>query len=294
MSRAPANRFIQGLEQVAERYDGFVIDQWGVLHDGQRAYDGAVACLERLSALGKAVIILTNSGRRAAANDARLQALGFARESYTAMISSGEIAWKVLKNRDDPFYGQLGRRCYLVSRGDDRSIIEGLDVQQVETVEEADFLLFAGRDEFESDESLEAVLDGGLKRKLPMICANPDRVMITPGGLMPGCATFAHRYEIRGGGPVRYIGKPYREIYTHCREACGGLAPERILAIGDSLEHDISGGAAVGFATAFVMNGIHAPAFASASDDATRAWRLHALEKEFDARPDWILPRLIW
>ena len=39
---------VHGMSALAERYDGFILDQWGVLHDGTRPYAGAAECLERL------------------------------------------------------------------------------------------------------------------------------------------------------------------------------------------------------------------------------------------------------
>ena len=56
--------FCSGMAEVASRYDGFLVEQWGVLHDGTTPYPGAIACLERLRAVGKRVVLLSNSGRR--------------------------------------------------------------------------------------------------------------------------------------------------------------------------------------------------------------------------------------
>ena len=80
------------LRDLISEFDGFVIDQYGVLHDGVRAYPGAVAALEAIGAAGKRAVLVTNSGKPAAANEARLARLGFARELYAALVSSGEAA----------------------------------------------------------------------------------------------------------------------------------------------------------------------------------------------------------
>ena len=34
-------RMIQGLSEVASGFDGFILDLWGVIHDGVEAYAGA-------------------------------------------------------------------------------------------------------------------------------------------------------------------------------------------------------------------------------------------------------------
>ena len=101
-----------GLSEIAERYDAFVIDLWGVLHDGVRAFPEAVACLERLQARGKRVLILSNAPRRAESVAARNAELGIARELCDGVMSSGEATWRHLARRDDPWHRALGRRCH--------------------------------------------------------------------------------------------------------------------------------------------------------------------------------------
>ena len=76
-SSLPTARFCCGLHEVVDRYDGFVIDQWGVLHNGVAAYPGAIECLQRLRALDKTVVILSNSGKRAAPQHSQARCYGF-------------------------------------------------------------------------------------------------------------------------------------------------------------------------------------------------------------------------
>lgn len=70
-------REIPALSAVADAYDAFLVDQYGVLRDGRGPYPGAAETLVRLKQAGKRVIILSNSGKRSAENDRRLEALGF-------------------------------------------------------------------------------------------------------------------------------------------------------------------------------------------------------------------------
>ena len=55
---------LTGFEPLAQRYQGFILDLWGVIHDGVRPYPGAADCLGRIRALGKPAVLL--STRRAA------------------------------------------------------------------------------------------------------------------------------------------------------------------------------------------------------------------------------------
>ncbi|MEQ8968677.1 MAG: TIGR01459 family HAD-type hydrolase [Azospirillaceae bacterium] len=288
---------IAGLAALASRYDGFVVDQWGVLHDGERAYPGAAEALTALRRAGKRVVILSNSGKRAALNEARMAALDLGPEGYDAVITSGEACWHDLAERDDPFYAGLGRRCLLFSRGGDTSVVDGLDLEVVTEAGRADFLLLTGADEAETTlDDFDPVLRAARAADLPLVCANPDIVGIAGGRLIASPGAIAARYEALGGR-VRYLGKPHPEIYGHCRRALGAIPDERVIAIGDSLQHDIAGGRAAGFATALVAGGIHRDALAeplAAGDRAALDRALAPLAERHGAVPDFVLPAFVW
>src|SRR3546814_12878452 len=88
---APAP-LVAGLGALAPRYDVFLLDQFGVLHDGTTAYPGAIDCLEALQAAGKRSIVLSNSGQRSAPNRERLARLGVPPGLYEDLVTSGEVA----------------------------------------------------------------------------------------------------------------------------------------------------------------------------------------------------------
>lgn len=293
-SAAGGARLVAGLAAVADAYEGFLVDQWGVLHDGARPYPGAVEALARLRAAGKPVVVLSNSGRRAAANEALLTELGIPRDGYDRVVTSGEWVWHALKERADPDFAGLGRRCLLFSHGGNRSIVEGLDLEAVATAEAADFILVGGTDApAKTMADYEPFLAAGAARGLPLICANPDIVGVDQDLLIAGPGAIARRYDALGGS-VRWIGKPHGEIYRAALAAFGGLAPARILAVGDSLQHDIAGGKAFGLGTALVTGGIHREDFAGAGDSAACRLALDRLGIAAAQRPDWLLPRFAW
>ena len=287
-------RLAPGLEAIAAAFDGFLVDQWGVLHDGVTAYPGAQDCLARLAALGKGVIVLSNSGRRAAPNAALLTKIGFPAADYTAMVSSGEVVWQAFRDRADPYFAGLGRRCLLFSRHDDRTVVEGLELELVATAGQADFILVSGSEApAKSLADYEPFLEEGAGRGLPLVCANADLVRVSPDGLVIGPGSIARRYE-ELGGRVRWIGKPHGEIYRAALAALGDLPRDRVAAVGDSLQHDIAGGRAAGLATVLVTGGIHEEDFAGVSDAQGYVAALHALGAGPEAWPDWIIPAFVW
>jgi HAD superfamily hydrolase (TIGR01459 family) len=209
-------------------------------------------------------------------------------------VTSGEVTWRHLVSREDPFYAALGERGFHIGPERDRGLLEGLPYVFIERVEEADFLLCSGADGPEDRvEDYLTVLQAGLRRGLPMVCANPDLEVIR-GGKREICAgAIAERYRALGG-EVRQHGKPHRDIYEACIEAAGGFTPERTLAIGDSLRTDIAGAQALGIATLLVVDGIHAESLGLGGNGKIEEGRLTALCRSEGACPQWIMKSLRW
>ena len=230
---------ISGLADIASQFGGMLIDQFGVIHDGQALYAGTLRVLSELMAMGIPVAVMTNSGKRAAANSQRLVSMGVPRGHFVDAISSGEVAYQCLANT----------RAFLIGRPGEEY---GFDnVVLVDNPQEADVILIAGTDAPRTTLADYARLLAGLK--LPAICCNPDKLMLTPQGLLPAPGAIAALYEDMGG-QVTWIGKPYPAIYQRARAVIGN--PARVLCIGDSAEHDVAGGRAAGLATLLVMTGI--------------------------------------
>jgi HAD superfamily hydrolase (TIGR01459 family) len=286
--------FCSGLADIASRYRGFIVDQWGVLHDGARPYPDALDCLARLREAGRRVVLLSNSGKRTAINRARLAEIGIGQELYDDVVTSGEATWQALAERTDPFYAGLGYRCVLWSRYGDRSVVEGLPLQVVGRVDDADFLLLGGVEDDARLEDFSAALEAAAGRGLPMICANPDIVAVLPDGgfgMAPGAV--AHHYE-QLGGRVGYVGKPHRPIYEVCLGALGDLPHTEVLTVGDSIAHDIAGGAAMELDTALIMSGIHSRLFDPDRGASANRAAMEQLALEYGVLPRWVLPRFRW
>ena len=285
--------WLRGLADIADRFDGFVLDQWGVLHDGGCPYPGAADCLEALSASGKPVAVLSNSGKRADANRVRLAEIGLPVDRLTAVVTSGEATFQAVAADALPFPVR-GGRVLLFSRGGDRDIVAGLDLTLVDDPTEADTVLLAGTDmpQRPAGDYL-ALLGVAAERGLPMICANPDVTGLAPDGLIAGPGSLALRYE-QMGGRVQRVGKPDPLIYESCLDALGRPPRHRVLAVGDSLTHDIAGGRGAGMATLLIAGGIHGPALRAPTDVDDPRPPLARLIDEFGARPDWVLPALRW
>ncbi len=285
---------VAGLSAVADRYDGYILDLWGVLHDGLESYPGAVDTLRRLIDRGKRIAILSNGPRRAASVAARCAELGIVPSLYHHLHSSGEETWQRLRRRDDPWYAGVGRRARLIVPPRDRELLDGLDLAPVEDLDAATFILVTGTER--PDEQVadyEALLAAGVARDLPMVCANPDLEVIR-GGVREICAgALAARYEALGGR-VRHEGKPHANVYRPGLAALGIADRSRLLAVGDSLRTDIAGARGVGIDSAFVSGGIHAEDLAGVDGRHPEPARLRAACRRAGQWPTWAMPLFAW
>lgn len=277
------------LATLVERYDAFILDQFGVLLTGDGAYSFAPKTLKKLKEAGKLILMLSNSGKRASANEARLTKLGFDRADYLSVLSSGEAAYRILSERigneiDNEISNQIsgGTNVFVLSRDQDTSCIDGLDLVQTQNVNQSGLIILAGSqgDVFELNH-YEQLLKGPAQKGVSCICTNPDITMLTAKGLRFGSGQIAKLYE-QLGGTVEWIGKPHPFIYKMAIKVLVERGAKNIVSIGDSPEHDIAGGNGVGIGTVLVRTGIH---------EHESLERLIEYCAKLDTIPDYILPK---
>jgi len=249
---------LPGFSPLADRFDGFILDLWGVIHDGVNAFPHAVDCLTRLRAAGKRTLLLSNVPRPNDAAQAMMRRMGIPDDLYTDILTSGEAVRRALQRPPDLWWAELGQRVFHLGPERDSGVLEGLKLTKIEQPAEANFVLNTGPDHHRNPTDLaefEAVLQDCARHHLPMICANPD-LQVIRGGVRVLCAgALAVRYQ-ELGGDVRSIGKPDPAIYQPVLQLLD-LPVERILAVGDALHTDIAGAAGVDIASCWVLGGVH-------------------------------------
>lgn len=249
-------RVIDSLLTIATEYDAIVFDQWGVLHNGQTPYANAVSCLDSLQGAGVTLAVLSNSGKRAAPNTARIASMGFNPRQFSIVMSSGEALWQDVDKSQVP-----AEHFFPIERspGDAADWAEGLDISLTDNVSEADAVLLMGLPDGARVSQWEETLDNALAHALPLYCTNPDKASPRGDGFVISPGVLAAAYEEKGG-QVRFYGKPHRPIFDALNDV---LAANRILMVGDSLEHDIAGAQTVGWHSLLVQGGLYAQEFAT-------------------------------
>ncbi|MFZ4126277.1 MAG: TIGR01459 family HAD-type hydrolase [Rickettsiales bacterium] len=235
------------LTQIAAHYDAFIIDLWGVIHDGTSLYPGVAEALASLAP--KPVVFLSNAPRRSHKVETVLDGYGIARTHYHKMITSGEIAFERLK-ADKTF-----ARYYYLGPSKDEDILIDLPSYRNAPLEEAEFVMNTGYEyDFQPHGEVRPLLKKLIDRNLPLICVNPDMEVVKQDGTQMLCAgTLAAAYA-RMGGAVEYIGKPHANAYDAAKKHLKSNA--KILMIGDNPDTDIAGAVGANIDSLLITGGV--------------------------------------
>ncbi|MEO1016916.1 MAG: TIGR01459 family HAD-type hydrolase [Pseudomonadota bacterium] len=259
----PTTRVIPSITSIIDRYDGFIVDGFGTLHYGSDPAQGSSEALHLLVELGKAVVVVVNSSDDHGAARAALADRGVRLPDRAELISSSGLAYELLSGASDHPYETPGTACLMVGRRFGSAIDPYLPYSYVDDPMHADFVLISGidpkADEFERQRQ---TLTIARLRDLPMICTNPDMVVLETDWLGRGPGSLARSYE-RSGGQVHWIGKPHAVIYRNALRRMG-LPADRVVAIGDDIDVDIAGSLEIGVDTLLLTAGAHYDHFRNA------------------------------
>jgi HAD superfamily hydrolase (TIGR01459 family) len=279
-----------GLAEIAGRYDALLCDVWGVVHNGFTGYPTAVEALVAYRQAGGRVVLITNAPRPAAPLIAMLEEMGVPRTAFDALISSGDTTRVMIA----PYRGRVVHH-FGPAKIDD-GLYEGLGVI-CGPASEAEVIV--ATDMPNDDDTPDMYADDiafWLSRKLPLICANPDKV-VERGDRIEYCAGAIADIYAQQGGEVLMAGKPYRPIYEEAKKLADSAAgrvleQSRLLCIGDSVRTDATGAAGFGADLLFITGSIHAAELGAfeAPDPAAVA----ALVAPSGARLIGFMPRLAW
>lgn len=248
-------RFISSLSEILSGYEAIFCDVWGVIHNGEWSFPEAANALRKARDAGVAVVLVTNAPRRHDKIAEQLDSLGFSRDGYDRLVSSGDATRGLI--------AEGPRRIFHIGSDREKTVYEELDVELCEEFD-ANGIVCTGlfHDEIETPEDYIEMLRRMRGRDLPMICANPD-IKVERGRRQVYCAGAIAREYQQMGGRVALAGKPHQPIYDLARrEAEAVLAKavdaKHILAIGDGLLTDVKGAVNCGYDVLYISAGVHA------------------------------------
>ena len=257
-------QILDGIAPIADRYDGWVLDLWGVVHDGRRPYPGVAEALAALEARGARVAFLTNAPRRSWFVRGMLDRMGLDGGLYDGIVSSGEVAWRMLKEGTHPWVARLGgrRRAFHIGPERDLSVAEEGAAELVADPAGADFLLNTGPDPARGPHGVEPyrpALEACARHGLPMLCVNPDRHVMVAGEKLICAGALADVYRALGGDALE-VGKPDPAVYDPVLDLLGVADRGRVVAVGDSPHTDLAGARAAGLDAVWALTGLAADA----------------------------------
>jgi HAD superfamily hydrolase (TIGR01459 family) len=276
---------VSSIAALASTSEAWIVDIWGVMHNGARAHPAAVDACAKFRAAGGTVVLLSNAPRPFAAVVPHMTALGVDPRAYDGGVTSGDATRDMIAKWQ-------GRRLLHIGPERDKGLFAGFEVR-LSPLDEAQAVVCSGLydDTKETPADYADLFAGLLARGLPMICANPD-IVVERGDQLIYCAgALAADYAAKGG-EVIYAGKPHAPIYVRTLgeiERLKGrpVAKDKVLCIGDGVETDLRGAHGAGLRSVFIASPIFAPNGLDAA----------VLEKLFAATPFApvaALPALVW
>ncbi len=236
----------EGLREIAENYDLFYVDLWGVLHNGIKLHQNAIIAIKELLKLKKNIVLLTNAPRPNKTVKDFLKKMGMEKEIREYVFTSGEAALNYLRK----FY--FKQKFYHIGPPRDFDLFNDFKINQSSSIKNSQYLLCTGLfDEHDRDLSYyKKLLEKYIEKK--MICTNPD-LIVDRGEKRELCAGSVAMVFEKIGGQVVYFGKPYPEVYNQSFDN----KDKKILAIGDNLNTDIKGANLLNYDSLLVSSGVH-------------------------------------
>ena len=232
------------LSKIFREYDAFIIDLWGVMHNGISLNSSAMNAVRELDSNGKRIIFLSNAPRPTKKVIEFLKKMKMDEKYLKNVLTSGEAALNSLKRNE------FGKKFYHLGPPRDDSLF--VDIKKNQTsIENCDFILCTGL--FDEEEENLKFYENLLKNftKKILVCTNPD-LIVHRGGEEEYCAGKIAEIFEKLGGRVIYFGKPHKEVYLSCLKE-----NEKTLVIGDNLKTDIKGANNMKLDSIFITNGVH-------------------------------------
>lgn len=273
---------IMPLDSIIKKYDALIVDLWGVVHDGYAPYENSINFVNSIIKQNKPLTFLSNSPRPGETSKKLLLDWSMNLE-HIDIYTSGDAVREQLTSWSDEVFSKLGKKFYHLSESRNKDLLSGLDVERVEDIGMADFLLItAYLDDDEDIDSFDYTLKDAAARNLPAICANPDMTIYHGPQLRYTAGTISQRYE-NLGGKVYYYGKPYDKVYNTIinRYLKLNIPKNKILMIGDTLATDILGANNAGIDSTLVLTGNGKATYKKIKDGETDIFNN-------TAKPTWI------
>ena len=276
-------KIIEDFNEVIPNYELFIVDIFGVIHDGLELYPKVFENIQQIKKQNKHFVFLSNAPRRATKAQTALHNFGITKDLYDFIITSGEHAFTYFKNQPILKYFYLGP-------DKDRDLLDGTEHKMVDNPEEADIAITTGLDPDQQVSDIMTEINSIKNANLELHCINPDKFVHKQSGASHVCAgAIADKY-IEMGGKVEYYGKPYLSIYESILSKFTNTPKDKILCIGDGLETDIKGANSAGLSSVLITSGMHVNELKTSIGTLHEINNVETLTKKYQSSPTYISP----
>ena len=262
------------LSDIYKNYNTFVIDLWGVVHNGVTLNSKAIEAIEQLKKNSKKIVFLSNAPRPSSKVVDFLLKMKMDRKYLSNVMTSGEAAMYAINNN------RFGKTFYHLGPPRDTSVFESVKENKTD-LEKCEFILCTGL--FDNHKNDLNYYKNFLKKHVSkkLVCTNPD-LTVHKGDVEELCAGSVAKVFEELGGEVVYFGKPYKEVYKMCFDT-----NEKVLAIGDNLRTDIKGANNLNIDCIFISNGVHRDEYKDNSE-------LKTLLKKYKVKANFFQKEFKW
>ena len=286
-------QFKNNIRELSDIYDYFIFDVWGVIHDGSSAYSGAKEAIELLRNKGKKICFLSNAPRRAFKVAEVLAKYGITANLYDFILTSGEATYLDFEKNQNNNFADFGPNYFYIGPKKDIDLLSGLNYKMVEDPALANIAVTTG---FDNDSStLEEKMPQLLQTKkfnLPLICVNPDLIVVKQSGLELLCAGALAAEYLKMKGKVIYYGKPFSSVYKMVCEIFDSVETSKMIAVGDGMETDIKGALDFGIDCALVTGGILSNKLSVKYGQIAEENKVETVCKNYQLFPTFVIPGL--
>ena len=265
----------KGLSSIADSYQLFYIDLWGVVHNGVKLHNEAINVLKQISKKNKDYVLLTNAPRPNSSVKKFLEKMGMEKEMRDHVFTSGEAALNYLKKNfhNNPFFH--------VGPPRDFDLFKDFEKNKSTDIEKSEYILCTGLFDDQNKDLVfyKDLFEKHLNKK--MICTNPD-LIVDRGNVRELCAGSVAMVFEKMGGKVIYFGKPYPEVYNQSIDNKN----KKILSIGDNLNTDIKGANLLNYDSLIISNGIH--------NNEIKEYGIEKTAKSYETICNYIQSELKW
>lgn len=223
-------------------YAGVVIDLDGVCYRDDEPVPGSCEAVTALRDAGLAIAFATNNATRTPGQTAeKLRDMGYEVDDgqiVTSAVAAAELV-------------EPGTRCLVIGMEGLREAVRARGCEVVDDPSAAEVVITGLDKELTYDKLVagtRALLAGAR-----FIASNADHSFPAADGISPGAGVVVAALETASRRTAEVAGKPNAALYE---AAAGKLPVGDLLMVGDKLETDIYGAAALGWDTALVLTGV--------------------------------------